>query len=133
MHVNNKLIFVGMVLFATILPDLDSGFSTIGRKWYSKPLQLFVKHRGIIHSLTTAVVLSVLLAIFIPVTSLGFFIGYSVHIIADSFTKEGVQPFWPFKAKSKGFVRTGGKLEDSIFLTMIFINLILFLVVFVLG
>jgi len=133
MHVNNKIIFPIMVLVATLLPDLDSGFSTMGRKWYAKPLQLFVRHRGVIHSLTIAIVLSVIIAIFFPVASLGFFIGYSVHIITDSFTKEGVQPFWPLKIKSNGFIRTGGRIEDSIFLSLILINVILFLIVFILG
>ena len=132
-HVNNKIIFPIMVIVATIIPDLDSGFSTLGKKWYSKPFQLFIKHRGVIHSLTTAVVLSVLIAIFFPIASLGFFIGYSVHIITDSFTKEGVQPFWPLKTRSMGFIRTGGKIEDSVFLGMIFINIIVFLVIFILG
>jgi len=133
MHVNNKIVFPIMVIIATILPDLDTGFSTLGKKWYAKPFQIFVKHRGVIHSLTTAVVISVIIAIFFPIASLGFFIGYSVHIITDSFTKEGVQPFWPLKTKSRGFIRTGGKVEDSVFLGMILINIVVFLIVFILG
>ena len=42
-HVNNKIIFVGMVLIATILPDLDTGFSSFGRHLIFRPLQFFVK------------------------------------------------------------------------------------------
>jgi len=71
-HVNNKFIFVGMVLFATIIPDLDSGFSSWGRHLIFRPLQFFVKHRGIIHSFTLAVAISIILSMFWPVVSLGF-------------------------------------------------------------
>lgn len=124
-HVNDKLIFIGLVLVATILPDLDSGFSSWGRHLVFRPLQFFVKHRGIIHSFTIGVILSILLAIFWPVASLGFFIGYSVHLICDSFTKEGIQPFWPLKARSKGFIATGGRIEDSIFVFLILVDAIL--------
>lgn len=124
-HVNNKLIFIGMVLLATVLPDLDSGFSSWGRHLIFRPMQFFVKHRGVIHSLTTGVVLSVLLAVFWPVASLGFFIGYSVHLICDSLTKEGIQPFWPLRARSKGFIATGGRIEDSIFVFLVLLDAIL--------
>ena len=51
-YVNNKFIFIGMALVATILPDIDTGFSNLGDSILFRPLQLFVKHRGIIHSLT---------------------------------------------------------------------------------
>jgi len=130
-HVNEKLIFVIAVLVATIIPDLDSGFSSFGRHFVFKPLQFFVNHRGIIHSLTIAVLLSILIAIFWPVASLGFFIGYSIHLIGDSFTKEGVQPFWPLKGRSSGFIRTGGKIEESLFFFLVLIDIVLFFLSFV--
>jgi len=130
-HVNDKLIFIGMVLLATIMPDLDTGFSSWGRHWIFRPLQFFVKHRGVIHSLTAAVVLSILLAVFWPIGCLGFFIGYSVHIITDSFTKEGVRPFWPLKARSYGFIHSGGRIEDSIFVFLILVDAILIVLAFV--
>ena len=132
-HVQHPFIFVGMVLLATILPDLDNGFSTAGRNIFMRPLQFlfFVKHRGMTHSFTFGVLVAVILAIFWPVASLGFFLGYSVHLICDSFTREGVQPFWPFKARSFGFIRTGGRVEESLFFSLIFIDIILFIFVFV--
>ncbi len=129
-HVNDKLIFMAMVLIATVLPDLDSGFSSWGRHLIFRPLQFFVKHRGIIHSFTVAVLISVVLAMFWPVVSLGFFLGYSVHLICDSFTKEGVQPFWPLRAKSIGFISTGGRIEDSIFIGLVLLDLILIVLAF---
>jgi len=131
--VNSKFVFVGMVVLATILPDLDSGYSTYGRGILTAPLRLFVKHRGIIHSFTFAILASILLAVFIPVASLGFFVGYSVHLITDSFTKEGIQPFWPFRARSSGFITAGGKVEESLFLGLILINVVLLFFMFVVG
>lgn len=130
-HVSNKLFFIGAVLVATILPDLDSGFSSWGRHLVFRPLQFFTKHRGIIHSFTTAAVLSIIIAIWWPVVSFGFFLGYCVHLLVDSFTFEGVQPFWPFEWKSKGFIHSGGRIEETIFLTMIFVNVLLFFAVVV--
>lgn len=130
-HVNNQLIFITMVLIATILPDLDTGFSSWGRHWIFRPLQFFVKHRGIFHSLTTATLLSILFAVFWPIGSLGFFVGYSVHIFLDSFTREGIQPFWPLKAKSYGFISSGGRIEDSLFVFLILVDVILIILAFV--
>lgn len=131
-HVQSKLIFITAVLIATFLPDLDTATSESGKYLIFKPLQFFVKHRGIIHSITTAFILSLILSIFWPIASFGFFMGYSVHLICDSFTKEGIQPFWPLKAKTKGPISTGGRLEESIFFSLIFINIILFFIIYVL-
>src|SRR3989338_10094863 len=130
-HVNNQWIFILMVLVATIIPDLDNGSSSWGRHLLFMPLQFFVKHRGMVHSLTTATIISILLAIFWPVGSLGFFVGYSVHILLDSFTKEGVQPFWLLKSKSYGFILSGGRVEDTVFVSLILIDVILIILNFV--
>lgn len=130
-HVNSPWIFIAMVVVATVIPDLDLSSSSWGRHLIFRPLQFFVKHRGIFHSFTFAVLASVLLAIFWPVASLGFFIGYSVHLITDSFTKEGIQPFWPLKAKSRGFITSGGKIEESLFFSLVVIDIILFFLVII--
>ncbi|MFA7708193.1 MAG: metal-dependent hydrolase [Candidatus Pacearchaeota archaeon] len=129
-HVTNPLVFVLMVFIATILPDLDSGFSSYGRHFIFRPLQFFTKHRGIIHSFSFAILISVVLAVFFPKLSLGFFLGYSVHLILDSFTKEGIQPFWPFRIRSSGFIRSGGKIEETLFFTLLILDIILFFAVF---
>jgi inner membrane protein len=132
-HIQNKFIFVSMVLIATALPDLDNASSEMGKYLIFKPFQFFVKHRGFVHSFTTAIVLSIIIAYFWPVASLGFFIGYSVHLISDSFTKQGIQPFWPLKTKSSGFINSGGRIEESLFFSLIFVNIILSFFVFVIN
>jgi len=130
-QVNNPWIFGVMVIIATIIPDLDTNRSSWGRHLIFRPLQLFVKHRTFIHSFTFAILISILLAIFWPIASLGFFLGYSVHLICDSFTKDGIQVFWPLKVRSKGFLVSGGTIEEGLFLTMILINLLLFFLIIV--
>jgi inner membrane protein len=124
-HVEQKFVFVALVLLSACLPDIDTKFSSWGRHLILRPLQLFVKHRGILHSLTFAIVASIIISVFWPVASFGFFIGYSAHLIADSFTKEGVQLFWPSKGRSKGFITTGGRIEETFFIFLVLLDVLL--------
>ena len=126
--VSNKLVFIIMVLVATIIPDLDTNRSHYGRNPVFAPLQAITSHRGFIHSFTTAFVLAAITAIWWPIASFGFFIGYSIHLIMDSFTREGIQPFWPFKWVSNGPVRTGGKIEEILFIGVVIIDILLFFI-----
>lgn len=129
--INNKLIFVFVVLFVTLLPDIDIATSYLGRKKIFRPLQWFVSHRGVIHSLTLCVIVSFLLAYFIPVLALPFFLGYSLHLFGDSLTSEGIRPFWPLKKEVHGAIRVGGKVEETIFIMFLIFNLILFVRLFI--
>jgi len=129
-HVTSKLLFIFVVLVATALPDIDTGFSTLGKMKGFRFLQFFVKHRGMIHSFTFCILLSLLLAIFWPVVSLGFFLGYGAHLFMDSFTKEGIIPFWPYRKKSAWRLRTGSLLETSLFLFLLIIDIILIILIF---
>ncbi|MFA5020315.1 MAG: metal-dependent hydrolase [Candidatus Pacearchaeota archaeon] len=125
--VNNPLIFSVMVLVATIIPDLDTRFTKIGNLAFSKIVQVFTNHRGVIHSLTFAIFISLFFAIFIPVIAFGFFLGYSLHLIADSFTKMGITPFWPYSKKAAGTLNSGGVAERGIFFTFVLVDILLFL------
>jgi len=127
--VNNQLVFVIVALIATIIPDIDHSDSVIGKRLIFRPLQFFIRHRGMIHSFTIAVLIGVLIAIFFPVASLGFFLGYSVHLLCDSFTREGIEPFWPLDYKIKGYLTTGEKYEEVLFVFMIAVNLVLFSII----
>ena len=126
-HLSHPFIFMTTVLIATIIPDLDSKFSSYGRHLIFRPLQFFVAHRGIIHSFTTATFFSLIIAVFYPIASLGFFLGYTVHVICDAFTKEGIQPFWPFHWKSAGPITAGGRMDELLFFIMIFVDIIVFI------
>ncbi len=123
--VNNPFSFVILTLIATLLPDVDSGFSYLGKKPIFRPLQWTTKHRGILHSYTFCVFFSILIALFFPLLALPFFLGYSFHLIGDSYTIQGIKPFWPLKFVSKGPVKTGGKFERMLFNVFALIDIIL--------
>lgn len=129
-HVDNKLIFISVLLIASAIPDIDTGFSTIGSKGIFRILQFFVRHRGVVHSFTTALVLSCLFALYLPMLALPFFLGYSFHLLADSFTVDGVKLFWPFGPESKGKIKTGGRIEDGIFLAFLLVDVVLLMSLF---
>lgn len=129
--VNHQYIFFGVLLLSTLLPDIDISNSYLGSKWYSKPIQLFFKHRGFIHSLTFCLIISVIFAFFFPILALPFFAGYSLHLITDSLTVEGIRPFWPLKAEVKGSVKVGGKIEETIFAVFAILDVILLIKLFI--
>lgn len=114
-HVVNKLYFIPVVLIASTLPDIDTGYSSIGRKKIFRPVQLMTKHRGIFHTYTLCIAVSILFAFFYPVIALPFFLGYSFHLILDTFTPQGITPFWPLKIRVSGNVKTGGTIDTAIF------------------
>lgn len=126
--VEGKLVFVLITLITTLLPDIDSAYSTLGHKRFFGFLQFFVKHRGILHSFTFLILLTIIFLFFAPVLALGFFLGYALHLFADSFTKEGIVLFYPFKKKSSWNIKTGGKVETIIFVLFLMIDILLILV-----
>ncbi len=126
--VENKIVFLIVAIIATYLPDIDSRYSTLGRKKINRILQVFTKHRGIIHSYTFLLTITLFFVLFLPVAALGFFLGYSLHLLADSFTKDGIRPFYPLKAISKGMIKTGGKVEMGLLVGLVFLDIILLLV-----
>lgn len=124
-HVNNQFVFIFVMIIATMLPDIDTGFSTLGKMKGFRPLQFFARHRGMIHSFTICILISLSLAVFWPSVSLAFFLGYSLHLFLDSFTKEGITPFWPYGKTSSWHFKTGSLVETTIFLFLVFIDILL--------
>jgi len=123
--ISSKIFFVAVALLATYIPDIDLKNSKLGKKKIFRPLQIFVKHRGFFHSFTFLFLITFLLLLFLPILSLGFFLGYSSHLFLDSFTPEGIKPFYPFKKKSAGKFKTGGKVETFSFFVLLFLNLLI--------
>ena len=68
------------------------------------------------------------LVFFFPILALGFFLGYGLHLFADSFTRDGIRPFYPFKKKTSGRLRTGSKLEASVLVIFIIASSLLFFI-----
>jgi len=125
--ISNQLDFVLITLIATLLPDIDTKFSKLGKKIFFRPIQFLVEHRGLFHSIIFLILIMLPFILFFPNLAFGFFLGYGLHLIADSLTIHGIQPFYPFKSKLKirGFIRTGGILELSLFIILTVINVIL--------
>jgi inner membrane protein len=130
-NVNYKWVFFPIVLICALLPDIDSPDSYFGSSKIWRPLQFIVKHRGVFHSFTLCILVSLVFAFVLPIVALPFFLGYGSHLLADSFTQEGITPFWPWKRASQGALRTGGSVENGIFIGFIIIDSLLFLRLFV--
>jgi len=122
---NNPLIFFIVLIVSTFLPDLDSYNSKIGKRFFSRVLTAFTKHRGIMHSLLFFLGAYFLLYFYIPILSFGFFVGYGGHLFGDLITKRGLRLFYPFKFRIHGFLKTGGRLESVLFLIFVLLDVFL--------
>ena len=129
--VSHKLLFIPVTLVASVLPDIDSVTSTLGKRRIFRPFQMIFQHRGALHSYTFFVIFSLLFAFFNPVFALPFFLGYSFHLLADSFTVNGIKPIWPFKVVSRGLTKTGGVADRSMFYIFSIVSIFLFIRLFI--
>ena len=129
-HIKNKVIFLLIVLFFSLLPDVDESRSKIGRKnkLISKTIGFIFGHRGIFHTIYIPLVLFVLLNLINFEIAFACLIGYFSHLFLDALTKNGIRPFYPlFNLKIKGFFKTNSIIEKLFFLALVFINLFMFL------
>ncbi len=113
-HFLNMPFFVlGFVLLGSVLVDVDSLNSKVGRKlWF---LSWLFNHRGVLHSWVGCFAVSLGFGFFSLWAGFGVFVGYISHLFLDLFTKRGVGLFWPFNFRVRGFVRSGSWVEDIIF------------------
>jgi len=123
--VEHQVIFVIVALVATFLPDIDTAYSKLGKNKIFRPLQFFVKHRGIVHSFLLLILIALFFSMFFPTLALGFFLGYGLHLLTDSFTVTGIQPFYPLKEKISGRIKTGKRSEIMVFVFFILVDLFL--------
>lgn len=128
--VNNKFAFSFLAIFSSMVPDVDIGTSKIGKYKIFRPLQFFTNHRGFFHCLLFMILFLLFFLNFYPAGAFGFFIGYSSHLIVDSFTPEGVQFFYPSKRTISGNIKTGRGAEKIIFFLFIFFDVSLILLRF---
>jgi len=89
-------------------------------------LQWCTKHRGMFHSLFFALMLSVSIFFLNKDAGIGFLFGYILHLWLDCFTLSGVKLFWPaFDFKFKGRVRSGGIVEEVLFVLVLLFDIFL--------
>ncbi|MFH1727086.1 MAG: metal-dependent hydrolase [Pseudomonadota bacterium] len=128
---------IGATALGSILPDIDTSRSLVGKTFYpvSKLLEKlsFVSHRGATHSIITisfVTIMLVLLGIDKKIV-LCFTTGYLAHIYFDSFTPQGVKFLWPFSNKTFNFsvssqkiITSRSKNEYVLLIFVIFLNVI---------
>ncbi|HJX50590.1 MAG TPA: metal-dependent hydrolase [Candidatus Nanoarchaeia archaeon] len=129
-YVKFPVFFIAIALISTYIPDIDSKTSKMGSNILFRPLQWISRHRGMIHSFTFLISIVFLFALFIPILSLPFFVGYSSHLLADSFTIEGIKPFYPMRHKSSGNIITGSLTETNILILFLVLDFVFFAVNF---
>jgi len=121
-NIQNKIVFVAILLIASALPDIDSYKSKLGKK--IKPISflinIFLGHRGIFHSPFLLILISIIISIINIEIAAAFFVGYLSHLVFDSLTPEGVMFFYPFsKKRTKGLIRTGSLFENILFILLL--------------
>lgn len=115
----------GVAGLGALLPDIDSPNSKIGRKVPILPilLTITVGHRGMLHSVPGALLLSMLTAtvanVFLITPFLTLFLlfltGYLSHIFLDMLTPRGCPLLWPLPFNIRiPLVQTGGLAEKLI-------------------
>ena len=122
-HPSNQILFLVLVVFASILPDIDHPKSKLGK--YFKPIGFLFEHRGFFHSLFVLPVIALLLYLLTKnfVYCLPILIGYSSHLITDMLTKEGIMPFHPLSRKAiRGFMYTGKGAEYILFIVLLVLD-----------
>lgn len=128
-HVTHQAAFVIVLLVATLLPDLRK-VANLGGKQRVKPMKMFSKYRGFFHSFTFCVIVSVILAFYLPIIAFPFFLGYGLHLLLEAWTVEGIKPFWPLKKESKGKIRPGGIIEQTVFMVFAILDFLFVIVLF---
>ena len=121
-HPSNVILFMVIVMFGGILPDIDHPKSKLGS--YFKLINWLVKHRGILHSLLILPVIALLLSYFnYSFISIPLIIGYIAHLIGDIVTKEGLMLLYPLSDfRINGFIKVGGLLEKLIFIALLILS-----------
>jgi len=125
-NVSSPILFLVVAMFATYIPDIDSKNSRIGHHLFFRPIQWLSRHRGMIHSFSFLILVTFFIALILPGVALGFFVGYGSHLFVDSFTIEGIRPFYPSKKRSSGNVITGSLSETNILVVFLILDIILF-------
>lgn len=118
----NVILFFGLVLLGSILPDIDERHSTVNRwsGFIGRIISFFFHHRGIFHSLLFAAVIFWAMKTYAGLYyAIGLALGYVAHLAGDALTPMGVQVFYPFSSfRLRGPMKTGGLLEWVIFILL---------------
>jgi len=116
MHPANQILFMTLVVLASILPDIDHPDSKLGKK--VKIIGFLFEHRGFFHSVFALVLFSFPVFYFLnPLYGLAVLAGYLSHMAIDCLTHQGIMPFHPLsRQRISGFIATNSSFEFVIFI-----------------
>ena len=128
---------VGAVILGSLLPDIDSPRSSLGRllPFLSAPVERRWGHRTVTHCLLMAGALSVLLlplCFYRGTMYAALLIGYLSHLLIDCATKSGVPLFHPHPSRcvlpgnSRYRVKTGSLGEHGVLLVLLLMLALVF-------
>lgn len=113
----HPILFVALVTFASLFPDVDHEGSKINKifpvtRWAAR----FFTHRGFFHSVFPALILyGGFWYVGLHEIGLALAIGYLTHLFSDSITKMGVNLLHPVTTfRIQGFIETGGMMELAV-------------------
>ncbi|MBI4150997.1 metal-dependent hydrolase [Candidatus Woesearchaeota archaeon] len=120
--VPSKLLFVILVAFGALLPDVDHEKSKINRLCpVTKIIPVFFKHRGFFHSLfVPALIYGVFWYFNEQFVGLSLVFGYLTHLVSDGMTRMGVNFLHPLSNwQMRGPFETGTFAETLLFVGVI--------------
>jgi inner membrane protein len=121
----NQILFMALVMFASVLPDIDHPDSKIGKN--IKIIGFLFEHRGFFHSVFALVLFTFPVYYFFKSYTLGFAVlaGYAAHMIADCITTQGIMPLHPIsRIKIRGFIKTSGFIEYILFIVVVLFDIV---------
>ncbi len=124
------LLFSSTLLFFTLVPDIDTSESYLGRRVFpiSWILSLLFGHRRFFHSLLFALLLFSLPWLFgFELFAIAAGLGISSHLLMDALTREGVYPLYPLSFRVHGPISTGG-LVELLFSCGLVLGILIFLI-----
>lgn len=129
--IENQAIFIVLLLFFGLFPDIDEKGSVISKmtKFAFLPVGYLFRHRGFFHSAYIPMILFVPSFMISPSAGIAILAGYLSHAFLDSLTKAGIRPLFPLSDfKLRGCFKTGLIFDYSLFFC--FAGLIFYLAIF---
>lgn len=114
----NKWIFLLVVTFSSLFPDIDHEGSKINKIFpVTRLAAKFLTHRGFFHTIFPPLIIFLILQYFnLTFYGVAIGIGYMSHLISDSLTKMGINFLHPIATfRIQGFILTGGAWETLTF------------------
>ncbi|MBU0627687.1 MAG: metal-dependent hydrolase [Nanoarchaeota archaeon] len=122
LNIKSQILFMLILLFFTIFPDIDESSSKISKK--TRPFSFISNltgHRSIFHTIYFPVAISLTFFMFkLKELSIAALAGYLLHLVLDSTTKQGIMLFYPIsKKRFNGFIKVGSLIENLVFVILV--------------